>query len=151
MLSWILPAKDTPHYISNTKLMANKIYIYWGNGPGRSIPPDPCKCYNWVNLNINSRQARLYLHVVTLWRHTRTRRIYECQRSGSRPRKKYTQVKYWYTENLNLPHRSSLPKKDKQQSYNHLTKAYPLVLDITAAEASMDGIIDDIITITGDN
>ena len=58
--------------------------------------------------------------------------------------------KSWDTENLNSPHRSSLPKEDEKQSENHLTKADPLAVDITATEESMDVFINNIITITVD-
>ena len=56
----------------------------------------------------------------------------------------------WDTNDLNSPHRSLLPTEEKQQSERHLAKADPLAVDITATEASMDGFIDDIITITVD-
>ena len=55
---------------------------------------------------------------------------------------------YWDIENINSPHRKLLPKEDKQQLANHLAKLDPLSVDITATEASMDGFIEDIITIT---
>ena len=58
--------------------------------------------------------------------------------------------KSWDTENLSLPHRTLLPKEDKQQSANHLVKSDLLTMDITATEASMDGFINNIITITVD-
>ena len=35
------------------------------------------------------------------------------------------QDKYWYTDDLNSPHRSLLPQEYKQQSKGHLVKAYP--------------------------
>ena len=57
----------------------------------------------------------------------------------------------WDTNDLNSPHRSLLPTEEKQQSASHLEKADPLAVDITATEASMDGFIDDIITITVDD
>ena len=41
--------------------------------------------------------------------------------------------------------------EEKQQSPCHLAKADPLAVDITATEASMEGFIDDIITITVDD
>ena len=34
--------------------------------------------------------------------------------------KNLPRYEYWDTENLNSPHRYSLPKEDKQQSKNHL-------------------------------
>ena len=54
----------------------------------------------------------------------------------------------WDTDDLNSPHQSLLTLKEKQQSASHLKKADPLAVDITATEASMDGFINDIITIT---
>ena len=54
----------------------------------------------------------------------------------------------WDTNDLNLPHISLIPSEEKQQSASHLAKADPLAVDITATEASMDGFIDYIITIT---
>ena len=57
----------------------------------------------------------------------------------------------WDTDDLNLPHRSLLPQEDKHQSASHFAMADPLAVDITATEASMDGFIDDIITITVDD
>ena len=50
-----------------------------------------------------------------------------------------------------MPHISLLPTEEKQQSASHLAKTDPLAVDITATEASMDGFIDDIITITVDD
>ena len=41
--------------------------------------------------------------------------------------------------------------EEKHQSASHLAKAYPSAVDITSTEASMDGFIDDIITITVDD
>ena len=57
----------------------------------------------------------------------------------------------WDTDDLNLPHRSLLPQEEKQQSEIHLATVYPLSVDVTSTEASMDGFIDDIITITVDD
>ena len=54
----------------------------------------------------------------------------------------------WVTDELNLPHLSLLPQEEKHQSTSHIVTAYPLAVDITSTEASMDGFIDDIITIT---
>ena len=56
----------------------------------------------------------------------------------------------WETDDLNLPHRSLIQTEETQQSESHLSKADPLAVDITATKASMDGFIDDIITITVD-
>ena len=61
------------------------------------------------------------------------------------------QYQSWDTNDLNSPHRSLLPPEEKQQSASHLTKADPLAVDITATEVSMNGFIDDIITITVDD
>ena len=58
------------------------------------------------------------------------------------------QDRFWDTDDLNSPHRSLLPQEEKHQSESHLATAYPLAVDITATEASIDGFIDDIITIT---
>ena len=52
----------------------------------------------------------------------------------------------WDTDDLNSPHRSLLPPEEKQQSASHLAKIDPLAVEIIATEASMDGFIDDIIT-----
>ena len=57
----------------------------------------------------------------------------------------------WDTNDLNSPHRSLLPPEEKQQSASHLEKSDPLAVDIIATEASMDGFINDIITITVDD
>ena len=57
----------------------------------------------------------------------------------------------WDTDDLNSPHRSLLPQEEKQISASHLATAYPLAVDITSTEASMDVFIDDIITITVDD
>ena len=57
----------------------------------------------------------------------------------------------WDTTDLKSPHRSLLPPEDKHQSASHLAKSDPLAVDIRATEASMDGFIDDIITITVDD
>ena len=61
------------------------------------------------------------------------------------------QYQSWDTNDLNSPHRSLIPTEEKQQSAIHLAKSDPLAVDITATEASMDGFIDDIITITFDD
>ena len=57
----------------------------------------------------------------------------------------------WDTDDINLPHRPLLPQEEKQKSESHLETADPLAVDITATEASMDGFIDDIITIMVDD
>ena len=57
----------------------------------------------------------------------------------------------WDTDDLNSPHRSLLPLEEKQQPTGHLEKADPLAVEIIATEASMDGFINDIITITVDD
>ena len=57
----------------------------------------------------------------------------------------------WDTDYLKSPHRSLIPKEDKQQSTSHIETACPLAVDITSTEESMDGFIDDIITITVDD
>ena len=49
-----------------------------------------------------------------------------------------------------MPHISILPPEEKQLLSSHLAKADPLSVDIIATKASMDGFIDDIITITVD-
>ena len=54
----------------------------------------------------------------------------------------------WDTDDLNSPHQSLLPPEEKQQSASHMEKTDPLAVEIIATEASMDGFIDDIITIT---
>ena len=54
----------------------------------------------------------------------------------------------WDTDDLNSPHRSLLSPEENHQSTRHLAKADPLAVEIIATEASMDGFIDDIITIT---
>ena len=54
----------------------------------------------------------------------------------------------WDTDDLNLPHRYLLLHEDQQKSASNLATSYPLAVDITATEASMDGFIDDIINVT---
>ena len=61
------------------------------------------------------------------------------------------QDKSWDKNDLNSPHRPLIPTEEKHQSASHLAKADPLAVDITATEASMDGFIDDIITVTVDD
>ena len=58
------------------------------------------------------------------------------------------QDKSWDIDDLNSPHQSLLPQEDKQQSTSSLEITYPLAVYITSMEASMDGFIDNIITIT---
>ena len=60
------------------------------------------------------------------------------------------QDKYWDTDELKSPHIYLLPQEDKQQPTSHFETADPLALEIKATEASMDGFIDDIITIAVD-
>ena len=124
--------QNNPHDLRNVKQMANETDLYWKNGPGHSLPPGPCKYYNCLNLHSNIRQASLSLPEVTLWNHTHTCRIYRCNRSGNRARRRSTQEKYWDTENTNSPHRYSLPKEDKQQLENYLAKVDSLAVDIKA-------------------
>ena len=57
----------------------------------------------------------------------------------------------WDTDDLNSPHLSLLPPEDNQQSASYLEKADSLEVEITDTEASMDGLIHDIITITVDD
>ena len=57
----------------------------------------------------------------------------------------------WDTDDLNSPHQALLQQNKKQQSASHLETAYPLEVEITATEASMDGFIDYIITIIVDD
>ena len=59
--------------------------------------------------------------------------------------------KSWNTDDLNSPHRYLIPQEDKHQSASHLATSYPLAMETTATETSMDGFIDDIITITVDD
>ena len=54
----------------------------------------------------------------------------------------------WDTDDLKLPHRSLLPQEEKHQSTSNLATLYPLEVDITSIEASMNGFIYNIITIT---
>ena len=61
MILWILPTQDTTHDLRNMKQMANKTDPYWKDRPGRSLPPDTCKCDNCADMHINSRQASLSL------------------------------------------------------------------------------------------
>ena len=90
MILWLLPAQDTTHDLINAKQMANKTDPYWKDRPGHSLPPDTSKYKNCVNMHSNSRRASLYLPTVTLWHHTRTRRIYDCQWNCNRPIKRST-------------------------------------------------------------
>ena len=57
----------------------------------------------------------------------------------------------WDTYYLKSPHRYLIPQEDKQQSARHLPTEEPLAVDITVTEASMDGLIYDIITLTVDD
>ena len=57
----------------------------------------------------------------------------------------------WDTHDLNSSHQYLLPQEDKHQSASHLATSDPLAVDITSTEASMDGFIDNITTITVDN
>ena len=61
------------------------------------------------------------------------------------------QDEYWDTYGLNLPHQPLLPQEEKQHSARHLVTTYPLSVDVTATESSMDGFFDNIITITVDD
>ena len=57
----------------------------------------------------------------------------------------------WDATNLQSPHIHLLPREDYLPASCPLVKAYQLGVDIEAKEASMDGFINDIITITIDN
>ena len=56
----------------------------------------------------------------------------------------------WDRNDLNSPHISLLPTEEKQQSASHMAKVDPLAVEIIATEASMYGLIYDIITIPVD-
>ena len=56
----------------------------------------------------------------------------------------------WDTDDLNFPHLSLLPQEEKQQSASHISTTEPLEVEITATEASIYGLINDIITIMVD-
>ena len=77
MILGLLPDQDSTHDLINAKKMANKTNPYWKNRPGRSLLPDTCNCENRINMHCNSWRAILSLPEVTLWHHTRTRRICE--------------------------------------------------------------------------
>ena len=53
----------------------------------------------------------------------------------------------WDTDDLNLPHQYLLPQEEKHQPESNLATAKHLAVDIKSTEASMDGFIEDIITI----
>ena len=57
----------------------------------------------------------------------------------------------WDAKNLQLPHRHLLPREYYLPSSDLLVKAEQLTVDIKAKEASMYGLIDDVITIKIDN
>ena len=79
ILCWILPSQDTTHNLNNLKQMSKKTDPYCKDRPGSSLPPDTCKCNNRSNIHINGRRYIISLSMVTLWYHTRTRRIYNFQ------------------------------------------------------------------------
>ena len=83
MLLWFLPAQDFTHDLCNVKQMANKTNPYFKNRPGRNLPPDTCKRDNRVNIHFNSWRAIFSLFDFTLWHHTWTSGIYDCQWSGN--------------------------------------------------------------------
>ena len=56
----------------------------------------------------------------------------------------------WDTYEPKSPHQFLLPQEEKQKSASHLETADPLAVDITSTESSMDGFVNDIITITVD-
>ena len=66
MLLWRLPDQDTTYDLRNAKEMANKRDLYWKDRPGRSLPPEPCKYHNRVDLYLNCIQASFSLPAVTL-------------------------------------------------------------------------------------
>ena len=57
----------------------------------------------------------------------------------------------WYTTNLQSPHKHLLPREDYIYPSDPLVQAYQLSVNTESKEASMDGFIDYIITITIDN
>ena len=57
----------------------------------------------------------------------------------------------WDTDDLNSHLISLLPPEEKQQSGSQLENSDPLAVEIIATEASVDGFINDIITITVDD
>ena len=79
MILWFLPAQDSTHDLCNANQMANKTNLYRKNRPKRSLPPDTYKRENRIDMHCNSRRASFSLYEVTLWHHTCTRKIYDCQ------------------------------------------------------------------------
>ena len=57
----------------------------------------------------------------------------------------------WDTTNLHSPHRHLLPRKDYLLTSDPLLKADFLTVNIEAKDSSIDGFIDDILTITIDD
>ena len=79
MLLWFLPAQDSTHDLCNAKQMADKTNPYCKNRPAHSLTPDTRKCDNRVDMHCNSQRARFSRFDVTLWHHTCTSGIYDCQ------------------------------------------------------------------------
>ena len=90
MLLWLLTAQYNTHVLSNTKQMANKTDPYRKERPVFRLPLDTWKYNNRGDMHSNSRRASISLPAITLWNHTCNRRIYDCQWSGNRPRKRST-------------------------------------------------------------
>ena len=63
----------------------------------------------------------------------------------------YGRYESWDTTDLDFPDRNLLPEEDKLHSADHLVKSDPLEVNIEAEEASMTGLIDDIISTIVDN
>ena len=57
----------------------------------------------------------------------------------------------WEATNIQSPHQHLLPREDYLPASDPLVKVYQLAVNIEAKEASMDGFVDNIITITIDN
>ena len=57
----------------------------------------------------------------------------------------------WDRDDLKSTHLSLLPHKEKQQSARNIAMSDLLAVDVTSTEESMDGFIDETITITFDD
>ena len=151
ILLWIMPAQDTTHDIRNAKQVAKKMIFI--------RKTDLNAAYRRIHINdttvptcISIVDELAFICLQLPFGATPAPEEYMTAKEAAIDLgKNLLQEESWDTKYLNSLHRSLLTKEDKQQMTNHLVHADPLVVDITVIEASMDGFIVDIITITADD
>ena len=141
-------AQDTPHDCSHAHQIPFKTHHDRENRPRCYIATHPRKLLDSVNMHCNYRKTLLSLPESTLWHHTCTIIIYHHQwvsnQSWGWCPCRHAMGSYETT----VTSWNFLPREDYLPASEPLVKADQLVLYFKPKDASMDGFIDGIITIT---